>query len=167
MGDPAETFLSSQVPLHTRGTSIHWAEVRGTQASGMVPRSPEPHPLCLDCGLHYSQGKANKMDLTQDTPRPLVPSQAGGAPRLQVSPGILPRKWGLAGLGLLHLCKPLTSSQPQSLPSPGLGPHPHCRKSLALCPRQLAVVAAEDSRVRVKARGAVVVPASVQGWKCL
>lgn len=27
MGDPAETFPSSQVPLHARGTSVHWAKM--------------------------------------------------------------------------------------------------------------------------------------------
>lgn len=124
MGDPAETFPSSQVPLHARGTSVHWAKMSENTGHRDGPLSPDPHSLFLDCGLHYSQGKANKMDLTQDTPRPLVPSQAGGGPRLQVSTGILPRKWGLVGLGLLRLCKPLTSSQPHSPPLTGAWPPP-------------------------------------------
>lgn len=41
MGDPAETFLSSQVPLHTRGTSVHWAEL-SEKNMGLRDGPPQP-----------------------------------------------------------------------------------------------------------------------------
>lgn len=132
----------------------------------MFPGSPIP-VLSAWTGLCVIPKERQQDGFDTRHPQALAPSQAGGGPGAQVSPGDLPRKWGLAGLRPLHLCKPLTSFQPHSPLLAGAWPHPHCRESLALCPQRLAVAAAEDSRGCAKARGSTVVPASAQGLGCL
>lgn len=70
------------------------------------------------------------MDLMQDTPGPLVPSQAGGGPGLQVSPGDLPRKWDWWGSVLSTCAAPhlLLASCPS--PRRGLAPIPTAGRAL-------------------------------------
>lgn len=128
-----------------------------------VPRQPHPPSSLPGLGFVLFPRKGNKMGLTQDTPGPWpLPMQVGDQ-GYKSALGTCPESGDWRGSVLSTCASPSHLSSLTPLSSLGLGPHPHCRESLALCPQRLAVAAAEDSRGCAKARGSTVVPASAQG----
>lgn len=154
--------------MQEAGTSVHWAEPSEMNTDLRdVPWQPHPPSSLPGLGFVLFPRKGNKMGLTQDTPGPWpLPRQVGGQGHKSAL-GTCPESGDWRGSVLSTCASPSPLSSLTPLSSLGLGPHPHCRESLALCPQRLAVAAAEDSRGCAKARGSTVVPASAQGLGCL